>query len=228
MSSVLKPFGHPENLDMALQQNLETEGIMMSEQEYLMTEPASEVRREYIDGRAYAMAGTSINHARITGNIFSEIRVHLKGKPCEAFTSDIKVPLKIALDNDYVYPDVVVDCSTINGSGYFSNSPTLIIEVLSQSTRKRDLTTKLLRYINLPSLQEYVLIEQDFVQVQVLRKSNDWKHDYYYLGDSVIFESIGLTLSVEDIYDRVDNNEMLEFIARHQSSVQDNSLNQID
>jgi len=225
---MLKPFDHSENLDMALQPNLEAEGIMMSEQEYLMTEPDSQIRREYIDGRAYAMAGTSINHARITGNIFSEFRVHLKGKPCEAFASDIKIPLKIELGNNYVYPDVLVDCSTIDGKGYFSNSPTLIVEVLSQSTRKRDLTTKLLRYINLPSLQEYVLIEQDFVQVQVLRKSNDWRHDYYYLGDSVIFESIGLTLSVVDIYDRVDNNEILEFIAGHQAGVQDHPLNQID
>ncbi len=73
-----------------------------------------------------------------------------------------------------------------------------------------DTTTKLIRYVNLPSLQEYVLIEQDIVSVQVLRRNNAWKSEYFYLGDSVTFESIGLILSVEEIYDRVDNQEMNE------------------
>lgn len=79
------------------------------------------------------------------------------------------------------------------------------------STRKTDTTTKLIRYINLPSLQEYVLIEQDIVSVQVLRKSTDWKTEYYSLGDTVTFTSVGLTLAVEEMYERVDNHEMNEF-----------------
>jgi Uma2 family endonuclease len=127
------------------------------------------------------------------------------------FMSDIKVPLKVSTGNNYVYPDVLVDCSKIEGKGYFSNSPLLIVEVLSKSTRKRDLTTKLLRYINLPSLQEYVVVEQDFVQVQVFRKSTDWRDEFYFLGDSITLGSIGLTLPVADIYDRVENEDMDEF-----------------
>ncbi|TAL50003.1 MAG: Uma2 family endonuclease, partial [Methylovulum sp.] len=55
------------------------------------------------------------------------------------------------------------------------------------------------------------LIEQEFVSVQVLRKAHAWQPDYYYLGDWVTFESIGLTLTVEEIYDRVDNADMNEF-----------------
>ena len=55
------------------------------------------------------------------------------------------------------------------------------------------------------------MIEQDFVQVQVLRKSTDWKYEFYFLGDSITFESIDLTLTVEEIYDRVNNDEMNEF-----------------
>jgi Uma2 family endonuclease len=97
------------------------------------------------------------------------------------------------------------------GNDYFSTSPVLIVEVLSNSTRKRDLTTKLLQYINLPSVQEYVLIEQDIVSVQVLRRSNHWQSEYFFLGDSVTFESVDLTLTVEDVYDRVDNEDMNEF-----------------
>jgi len=191
---------------MALQPNVDSEGIEMTEAEYLSSEPDSEVRREYIDGRAYAMAGASTNHIRISANILGEFRSHLKGTPCEALQSDLKV--KIA--KNYVYPDVVVVCNNTNKDG-LSDTPMIIVEVLSKSTRKRDLTTKLIQYINLPSLQEYVLIEQDIVFIRIFRKKNDWKPEEYYLGDPIIFEAIELTLMAEDIYDRVDNNEINEF-----------------
>jgi len=119
--------------------------------------------------------------------------------------------MKVRLGKDYVYPDVLVDCSKMSGDDYFSTSPIIIVEVLSRATRKTDTTTKLVRYLNLPSLQEYVLIEQDIVSVEVLRKSNNWRTEYYSLDDSVTFESIGLTLTVEEIYDRVDNPDINEF-----------------
>ncbi|SJM96535.1 Uma2 family endonuclease [Crenothrix polyspora] len=196
---------------MALSANSEPENTYLSEAEYLATEPDLEVRREYINGNIYAMAGGSTNHNILSGNIFGEFRSHLKGTPCVTFMSDIKVPLKVSSGNNYVYPDVLVDCSKIEGKSYFSNSPLLIVEVLSKSTRKRDLTTKLLRYINLPSLLEYVVVEQDFVQIQIFRKKTDWKDEFYFLGDSITFESIALTLSVADIYDRVENEDMDEF-----------------
>jgi Uma2 family endonuclease len=197
---------------MALQPAYQhSEGIPMSEEDYLLTEADATTKHEYIDGRAYAMTGASVNHGRLSGNVFGEIRSHLKGKPCEAFATDIKIPLKIAAGKDYVYPDVVVDCSALEGKSYFANAPVLLVEVLSPSTRKLDMTTKLLRYINLPSLQEYVLIEQDIVQIQVLRKSNGWQSEYFYLGDSVTFTAIGLTLAVEAVYERVDNQAMTEY-----------------
>lgn len=183
------------------------ENIYLSEEEYLATEPASEVKREYIDGQVYAMAGAGYNHNCISANMLRELGNHLKGTPCATFMADIKV----RLGKDYVYPDVLVDCSKMSGDDYFSTSPVIIVEVLSRSTRKTDTTTKLIRYINLPSLQEYVLIEPDIVSVQVLRRSKHWMPEYFFLGDAVRFESIGLTLPVADIYDRVDNTDMNEF-----------------
>lgn len=183
------------------------ENIYLSEEEYLATEPASEVKREYIDGQVYAMAGAGYNHNCISANMLGEFRSHLKGTPCATFMADIKV----RVGKDYVYPDLLVDCSKMSGDDYFSTSPVIIVEVLSRSTRKTDTTTKLIRYINLPSLQEYVLIEPDIVSVQVLRRSMHWMPEYFFLGDAVRFESIGLTLPVADIYDRVDNPDMNEF-----------------
>jgi Uma2 family endonuclease len=185
----------------------EQQSNFLSEEEYLATEPDSQVKREYIDGRIYAMAGAGYNHNCIAANVLRKFGNHLEGSPCATFMADIKV----RMGKDYVYPDVLVDCSKMSGNDYFSTAPVIIVEVLSRSTRKTDTTTKLLRYINLPSLQEYVLIEPDIVSVQVLRRSNHWLSEYYFLGDAVTFESIGLTLNVEDIYDRVDNADINEF-----------------
>lgn len=186
---------------MALHTKPDTEGVCITETDYLSSELHSEIKREYIDGRVYAMGGASNNHARITGNVFGEFRNHLKGKPCEAFAADTKVKA----GQNYFYPDVVVDCSQPSGDDYFSKAPVIIVEVLSKSTKKHDLTTKLIQYINLPSLQEYVLIEQDSAAVQILRRRNHWQSEYYFLGDAVTFDPIELKLSVEAIYDRVDN-----------------------
>ena len=179
----------------------------MTEEEYLQSELTSEVKREYIDGRIYVMAGAKHNHNYISGNIYSNFRSHLKATPCATFMADTKV----RLGKNYVYPDVLVDCSDLSGDDYFSTSPVIIVEVLSKSTRTLDTTTKLIQYIHLPSLKEYVLIEQDFVSVQVLRKSKHWLPEYFYLGDAVTFEAIDLTITVEEIYDRVDNPDMNEF-----------------
>lgn len=189
--------------------NQQPEGDYLSEEEYLATEPASELKREYIDGRVYAMAGAGYNHNCIAANVLRKFGNHLEGTPCATFMADIK----LKLGKDYVYPDVLVDCSKMRGDDVFSSAPIIIVEVLSRSTRKTDTTTKLIRYINLPSLQEYVLIEPDIVSVQVLRRSKNWLPDYFFLGDEVTFESIGLTLPVEDLYDRVDNADINEYKA---------------
>lgn len=196
---------------MALTQKPQPDARLMTEEEYLKSEPYSDVRRKYYDGLAYAMAGSKRNHNILSGNLAGEFRNHLKGSPCATFSADIKV----ALGKNYFYPDVIVDCTETEGDSYFANSPVIIVEVLSKSTKKMDTTVKLIQYINLPSLKEYVLVEQDSVCLQVLRKSKHWRPEFFYLGDAITFESIGLTLSVEAIYDRVDNEEMQEWSSQN-------------
>ena len=71
-------------------------------------------------------------------------------------------------------------------------------------------------YSQIQSLQVYMLIEQDFVEVEVMRKTKGWLSERYYLGDVISFESIGLTLSVEDIYDRVQNTDVIEWLQQKQ------------
>jgi Uma2 family endonuclease len=181
-----------------------------SEAEYLEFEENSSTKHEYFEGEVFAMSGGSMNHQLLTGNAFGEIRNHLKGTPCLTFSSDMKVR---ADDGDkYFYPDVVVTCEKENKTQHFINSPRLIIEVLSKSTRKFDKDLKRQIYQTIPTLEEYVLIEQDHVEIQVCRKNQNWQSTFYFLGDDITFESIDLTLPVLEIYQRVDNEEMRDFL----------------
>ncbi|MGR8998759.1 MAG: Uma2 family endonuclease [Gammaproteobacteria bacterium] len=190
---------------MALKLNKAAE--LISEAEYLEGELISEVKHEYIDGSVYAMAGASKNHERIVGNVFGELRSHLKNSPCEPFLSDIKVKV----GQDFFYPDVMVVCEDNSNNDYYAETPVIIVEVLSKSTRRMDETTKKIAYQTIPTLKEYVIIEQDIVDVEVCRKSDNWVSSHYFMGDEVTFESVGLSLSVEDLYFRVDNDDVKSF-----------------
>ena len=180
----------------------------ISEDEYLEGEKISEIRHEYIEGEVWAMAGASLRHNIITSTVSRHFGNHLDGTRCTAVSSD----LKVKTNDSFFYPDVVVLCSDENEHNYFTDKPLIIVEVLSKNTRKTDQTIKMVAYKTLPSLQEYVLIEQDFAEVEVCRRNNNWISERYFLGDDVTFESIDLTLSVETIYNRVQNEDILEFL----------------
>jgi Uma2 family endonuclease len=187
---------------------------LMTEAEYLAAEEIAEERHEYIDGYVYAMSGAKAAHNRIAGNIHTAFNVYLKGKPCQPYMSDMKVKVGAK----YFYPDVMVDCSNIPDDSTFTQTPKLIVEVLSKSTRRIDKTVKVMAYTQIPSLEEYVLIDQDMVEVEVLRRSTSWLPERFYLGDEVTFASVGLTLAVEDIYDRVQNSDMVEWLEQKAKS----------
>lgn len=120
--------------------------------------------------------------------------------------------MKVKVGKKYFYPDATVDCSNLADSSTFTETPRLIVEVLSKSTRRMDETTKRMAYMQIETLQEYILIEQDFVKVEVIRRRVGWLPEHYYLGDTVNIESIGLMLSVEDIYDRIQNEDVTDWL----------------
>lgn len=179
----------------------------ISEADYLAGEKIAETKHEYIDGEVFAMAGASASHNRISLNVATLFNVHLDGKPCQPYISDMKVKV----GTKYFYPDVLVECSGLADDSHVTEKPTLIVEVLSKSTRRMDETTKRIAYTQIDSLLEYVLIEQDFVDIEIIRRSTGWQSERFYLGDSLTFESIALTLTVEDIYARVNNPELVEW-----------------
>jgi len=176
--------------------------------EYLQNELDSDSKHEYIEGQVYAMAGASKNHQRISMNIGSLFREHLRNTPCDTFASDIKVKIG---DLAVFYPDVIVACEPETANEYYTEQPLIIVEVLSKSTRRVDETTKRRLYQTLPSLQEYVLIEQDIVDIEICRRSEGWQPEHYFMGDDITFAAIELTVSVNDIYERVINDDVSTF-----------------
>lgn len=182
----------------------------LSVEDYLTGERSSEIRHEYVEGIAYAMAGASVNHNQITANLLTSLMLHLKDQDCRPFSSDLLVKTG---EDRYRYPDVVVVCEEQFLDDYSTDSPVLIVEVLSKATRQRDRQIKRVEYLQLSSLQEYMLIEQDSVEVEVFRRSQGWQPSYYYWGDEVLLESVGLTLTMETIYDRVRNEDVSRLLA---------------
>ena len=177
--------------------------------DYLAGERLSTQKYEYVAGQVYAMAGAKLNHNLITSNFSALLWLSLRGQPCFPVSSDLLI--KTAHDR-FRYPDVVVVCNDDpSQDDYVRERPILIVEVISESTRRTDKTDKRLEYIALPSLLEYVLVEQDIAEVTVYRRSASWQPSYYYLGEEVLLESIDAALRVEDIYERVENRDLAQW-----------------
>ena len=175
--------------------------------EYITQEQESDTKYEYYNGEIFALAGGSINHGLLCGNIYSEIRSELRKKqsPCKPLTSEIK--LNIKEKNSYVYPDTMVICGEMKTSENDANSvsnPILIVEVLSKSTANYDRGDKFFLYKQISSLQEYVLIEQDKAQVDVFYKkpeSDLWRISRYEgLNTKVKFQSIKIEIEMSELY----------------------------
>lgn len=184
--------------------SLKKEDVHISEADYLHEEHrVTEFRNEYVDGEVYAMVGESANHHRLSVNIVTEFSYHLKDIPCDAFHSGFKVKI----GTNYFYPDVLVRCDRDND--YYTEEPTIVVEVLSPSTFKYDRSFKVDVYKKISSLIECVIIEQDKCLIEVhQRVGGIWNYAAYTSGDKIQFESIGLTLSVKEIYTDVDNLDL--------------------
>lgn len=174
--------------------------------EYLAMEEKSDLRHEYFDGNVVAMSGSSVNHNLIVGNVFSALKLALKGTSCQAFATD----LKLSLPNRrfYFYPDVFAICGKIEFDGKRDDvvrNPICIIEVLSKSTQAFDKTEKFELYRSISSLQEYVLIDQKRVYVEHYRKRGRfWLLETLTgLNESLFLPSLSVTLSLAIIYEQV-------------------------
>lgn len=180
---------------------------IMSADEYLLLEETSSIKHEYLNGRIYAIAAENISHGAITVNILTILHNQLKGTGCRVYGSNLKI--RVDAINSFFYPDVLVDCGAFQKDDVFTKTPTLIFEVLSQSTATTDRREKLFAYMEIPSLTTYVLVGQKNKSVDVYRKQNqnDWTVEKLGERDRFDVELDGgktVSLSVDEIYEDID------------------------
>jgi Uma2 family endonuclease len=174
----------------------------ISVEDYLAGEQDGDTRHEYIGGLVYAMAGTSSRHNTICVNLAVALRPHLRGKPCEVFILDVKVGLRIANEDIFYYPDLVVTCDPRDTEDYFKKFPKVLIEVLSPATERFDRHEKLSSYTQIESLEEYVLVAQDWVEVTVYRRAEKWRAEVANQPlQQLRIASLDFTMALSDIYD---------------------------
>jgi Uma2 family endonuclease len=182
----------------------------ISLEDYLSIEQQENNRYEFHDGYIYAMAGGTISHGRISTNLIRGIGAQLdkNGSHCEPFNSDIK--LHIESGNRFVYPDMMVVCGKEQISSKYKEAitnPTLIVEVLSESTEGYDRGDKFYFYQKIESLKQYVLVNQQKAQVELWTRGEGdfWKMDRVTgLGNSVTLDSIDVELALADVYRNVE------------------------
>lgn len=176
--------------------------------EYLRRERLAGFKSEYVNGQVYAMAGGTINHHRIARNILNALTNQLKNRPCEVFGSDVKIRIDKA--NVFRYPDVSGLCGPIvhhdSEKDAYCN-PALIVEVLSPSTEALDRGEKFNLYRLLDSFVEYLLVRQDRMEVELVSRESvhQWSSTICNeAADVVTLRTLGCTLTLEDIYERVE------------------------
>ncbi|NJL10053.1 MAG: Uma2 family endonuclease [Calothrix sp. SM1_7_51] len=171
--------------------------------EYRAIEEKAEGRNEYRDGEIVPMPGGSLNHSRISGNIFAFFKFLLRETQFEPINSDLRLWIP-----DYrrgVYPDVMVFEGEPQLNGERSDevlNPTLIVEVLSPSTEDYDRESKFRMYRSIPSFREYLLVEQDehFIE-RYSKQTQGWLlSDFNNLEQSILLESVGIELPIAEIY----------------------------
>ena len=164
-------------------------------EEYLAREAEAEYKSEYRDGEVVAMTGASRAHVLIVTNVVSELRTRLKHRPCEVYAADLR--LKVQSAGLYTYPDIMVVCGQphfADGRNDTVTNPLLIIEVLSPSTAAYDRGDKFGFYQKIPSLREYILIDQERIFVERFGKQ-----DGQWLGTKASTREEALPLSSVDV-----------------------------
>lgn len=178
-----------------------------SPDEYLAREEAADYKSEYHRGEIFAMAGTSLNHNRIAGNLHAKFNQTLAGKNCEAFMSEIKVWSEA--EQFFAYPDLLVICG--NPAFYHNRNdtitnPLIIVEILSNATQDYDRGDKFNFYRTIPSLKEYILIAQYSTHVEQysLNENGEWVVTEYRAADDIMkFASVDFQIKISELYERV-------------------------
>lgn len=177
----------------------------ISIEEYLEKENAATEKSEYYRGEVFAMSGAKVPHNKIVGNLYFSLRKKLEGKSCQLFGSDLRI--HIESNTLFTYPDISIICGdikTLNDDDMNVLNPTVLIEVLSSSTKNYDRGEKFKLYREIPTLKEYIMVDSESVHVEVFRL-NDKQHweleEYKDLQMNLPIKAVNETIALTDIYE---------------------------
>ncbi|HEX5151499.1 MAG TPA: Uma2 family endonuclease [Parafilimonas sp.] len=179
----------------------------LSIQEYLEMENASPEKHEYYQGEVFAMSGARVPHVMISDNILFTLKLKLKDKSCKPFGSDLRI--HVEANTLFTYPDISIVCGdiiTLNDDNFNVLNPSVLIEVLSKSTKNYDRGDKFKLYRDIPTLKEYVLVDSESVGVEIFRlnAAQHWELEEYDKdaeGFEIRFVDVFLLLS--EVYEGV-------------------------
>jgi len=180
----------------------------LTPEQYLEIERKAEFRSEYVNGEMFAMAGGTRNHSWIASNTLVRLGEQLRGRPCGAVGSDLRLySIQFQI---YTYPDVFVTCGPdrfLDDHKDTVTDATLIVEVLSRSIQNYDRSEKFRIYRSLPSFAEYLLLSQDTIRAEhhVCQPTGSWLFTEFTSPDNEIeLASIGCRLTLSTLYERVE------------------------
>lgn len=176
----------------------------ISQEEYLEMERAADTKHEYFQGEIYAMSGASPQHNDISFNINRLVAPFLFGKGCKLYGSDFR--LHIPANTLYTYPDFTIVCGPAETSGNYADNllnPTILIEILSKSTRDYDRGNKFSLYREIATLKEYIMVDSTAISVEhfIRQDEHSWQlTEFKQLTDTFTIHTIGMTLALSDLY----------------------------
>jgi len=174
-------------------------------EEYLEFENAGTEKHEYYQGEIFAMSGAKLQHNRIAKNLLVSLENKLKGKPCEPFGSDLRI--HIEKNTLFTYPDISVICGEVetrNNDEYNALNPTVIIEVLSPSTKSYDRGDKFRLYRDIPTLKDYILVDSQSISIEAfsINEHGNWElKEYNDINATLNISTIQTSLTLQDIYE---------------------------
>lgn len=184
---------------MGLAREIEKIGIA----EYLEGEKTSEIRHEFVNGQVFAMAGASKRHNRIIQNVGFRLRSSAVERGCDVFLETVKLR---ADEITIYYPDIVVTCEATDDE-YMVYQPILIVEVISPTSERTDRYEKLQVYRRMPSLQEYAIVWQQEMMIEIYRRfdAENWKAERFTSPSAIVkFDSINAEISSAEIYQAIE------------------------
>jgi Uma2 family endonuclease len=186
---------------------LTTTAPLMTVEEYLEFEERSEIRHEFVNNQLIPMPGTTIFHNTICINLTFFLRSLLKKGLYRIVQENVKI--QVSSDRDYTYPDVAITCDQRDlgtQNDYFIKYPSVIFEVISKTSRTEDSVDKFIRYKNIESLQNYILIDSEkaLIEVRIKLKNGDWESETY-LPSNVHFPvpALDLVLTFDEVYEGI-------------------------